>query len=270
MEIRSIILGRVSTEDQKTTPEQIDEIRPEAQRRGEHIVEELEDKHKVSTKESDIDVWKYINKIPKIKYLVDKAKQQNESGVIYFNKLWVWKWDRLSRDTAFLELMVRILKTYGVECESLKEGTHPLTRRMMGTVAQEETDVKRVRVPLGQKREFAKLKVMNRPPFGFKKPKRSAKFIEIPEQIEQYKKIINYFLHEKSLYKTAKQFNFSIPRLKGMLQNRTYLGEIGYKGEWIRGRHDSIISLEKFKNIQEILNNKIIRRPKYLTSQPSS
>jgi len=264
IQVFSILLGRVSTEDQKTVPEQLSELRVEAEKRGEKIVEELSEFHKVSSEELDDDVWTYIKKIPKIRYVIELAKKQHTTNDMIFNKLWVWKWDRLSRDSAFLELMVRILKKYGVACESLKEGTNPLARRIHGVVAQQETEDRRQRVPLGQKREFLKQKIQNRAPFGFYVHKRIKKLIQIPEEILKYQGIIHFFLETKSLYQTAKQFSISIPSLKWMLKNRTYLGEICYKGEWIKGMHEAVITKELFDKVQKVLSKKEKKIPQYL------
>jgi len=59
MKILAILLGRVSTEDQKTIPEQLKEIRLEIEKRAETIVEELTEFHKVSSEEDDTDILGY-------------------------------------------------------------------------------------------------------------------------------------------------------------------------------------------------------------------
>jgi len=142
------------------------------------------------------------------------ANEQNNKRTIIFNKLWIWKWDRLCRDSMFLEWMVRDLKKKGVVCESLKEGINPLVRRVHGVIAQQETDTRRQTVPLGQKREFLKLKIQNRPPFGFKINKKTKSLVQVSDEILKYHSIIHFFLESKSLYKTSKQFLISIPSLK--------------------------------------------------------
>ena len=261
-EIRSIILGRVSTADQKTVPAQIDGIQEECNKRGEIVVKIIEETHSVSSKDTDIDVLEYIEKIPAIKEIIELAKQK------FYNKLWVWKWDRLSRDVAFQELIVRILKTYGVECESLLEGANPMTRRIMGSVANEETDAKRQRIMLGLDREFKKGKWMYRPCFGYRLNKKRKMLIEKESESEIYKSMIKDVLAGEDLFQLSKKYNTTMRMLHYRLNNKAYLGFVRSGGKLIKGRHTPLISQEDFDRVQQIEAERKIKlhRPKNLES----
>ena len=68
--------------------------------------------------------------------------------------------------------------------------------------------------------------------------------------------------------KTQKNFKkrkeIAISKIKNILKNRTYLGWICYKGEWIKAKHESVITQEEFDKVQEILSRKEKRIPIYL------
>jgi DNA invertase Pin-like site-specific DNA recombinase len=52
-----------------------------------------------------------------------------------------------------------------------------------------------------------------------------------------------------------------------LLKNRTYLGEIGYKGKWFTGEHQAIIPLALFDAVQELLKSNSVARRQQRSSQ---
>ena len=55
---------------------------------------------------------------------------------------------------------------------------------------------------------------------------------------------------------------FENDTVRPMLQNRFYLGETQYKGEWLPGRHEAIISEELFQKCQEVRARRRSRTPR--------
>ena len=49
-----------------------------------------------------------------------------------------------------------------------------------------------------------------------------------------------------------------------LLKNRTYLGEMGHKGEWFAGEHDPIIDQATFEQVQDLIKtNSVARRQQF-------
>ena len=52
-----------------------------------------------------------------------------------------------------------------------------------------------------------------------------------------------------------------------LLKNRTYLGEMGHKGQWFAGEHAAIIGPDLFDAVQDVLkNNSVMRRQQRSTA----
>lgn len=81
------------------------------------------------------------------------------------------------------------------------------------------------------------------------------------EDAAKVHRLFNTFLKKAdSLNSLAKNFKLSVPGLKKILSNRTYLGEIKFDGKIFKGDHQQIISSEIFYAVQRKL--KTISRPK--------
>ena len=101
-------------------------------------------------------------------------------------------------------------------------------------------------------------KHMARPPLGYK-------FVEgrlepEPEKKEIVQQIFNKFLDTtNSLSQLAKEYSFTTRGLINLLRNRTYLGEIKFKGNF-KGNHDAILPKEIFDKAGEKLNQISLQR----------
>ncbi len=68
--------------------------------------------------------------------------------------------------------------------------------------------------------------------------------------------IFRTFLNDKiSLNSLSKKFGFSINGIKKILQNRTYLGEIKFDGQFHKANHKQIIDNETFYAVQRKLKS---------------
>ncbi len=61
---------------------------------------------------------------------------------------------------------------------------------------------------------------------------------------------------------------FSQPVVSNLLQNRLYLGEVRNRGEWFPGRHESIVDVELFGRVQEVLKENGVGRKRARPAQP--
>lgn len=110
------------------------------------------------------------------------------------------------------------------------------------------------------------------PPFGYYKKNGEINIIE--EEAIIVRQIFDIFLQYKSFYSVAVKLNelgiktrsnklWSSTDIKRMLKNRGYIGEVFYSGNYYKGKHIPIISIETFIKVEKIvnLNTKIQCRP---------
>jgi len=75
---------------------------------------------------------------------------------------------------------------------------------------------------------------------------------------------VAHFLNEEG-YRTTGNWGvrpFENDSVRPMLQNRFYLGETQYKGEWFPGRHEALVSEELFQKGQEVRARRRSRTPR--------
>lgn len=246
--IRTVILARVSTTEQVTNDQQIKELTKKCQELNEEVIKVIEEKHSVKAEENEWDLEAYIQRIPALKEIIQLAEQKQ------FNKLFVWKFDRLSRGMAFQDLICRRLQDNGITIESLMEGKERLVRQIHGLVSEQENADKSQRVLLGLRNTFSKNKPISRPPTGYTltgtklKPNKDADLI---------RKVFETFIKTKSINQVRKQaLKKPYTTIKYILTNRTYLGELRMKDQTIPNAHEPIITQETFNKAQEILQDK--------------
>ena len=115
-----------------------------------------------------------------------------------------------------------------------------------------------------QKKGMAKMasfgRVMTRPAMGYDVENGNL----IPnEESCKVRQIYKTFLNsDDSLNSLSKSFQLSVPGIKKILTNRTYLGEIKFDGKIHKGDHKSIINTEIFYAVQRKLKTYLRPRKK--------
>ena len=181
-----------------------------------------------------------------------------------FNAVFVYKLDRFSRSLKDLILTIEKLKEWGVDFISLQDkietasASGKLMFHIISAFAEFERDIISERTIFGMIEKAKEGGAVTKAPLGYK-------IIDGSLVIDTDKKpiveqIFNIFLNEgKSLNKIAKQHNLTTRGLIMLLKNRTYLGEIKFKGNY-KGTHEPIIAPEVFQKVQEKLENSSSQR----------
>lgn len=187
------------------------------------------------------------------------------------NVVVVYRLDRLSRsqrDTLYL--IEEVFTPYQVEFISLSETidtSTPFGRAAIGVLSvfaqlERETITDRL---WNCHRKMVQEKGLwsggaSTPPYGYSrlnggelvlKEKESQHVLRI---FEEYVKLKSYAKVQDKLEKEGFK-KIRVNRLIKILQNRVYLGEVSFAGEWFKGLHDSIISIELFNQAQEVIKN---------------
>lgn len=81
-------------------------------------------------------------------------------------------------------------------------------------------------------------------------------------QLQSFQKLIDELNSKGIVTKTrsiqgrvAGGVPFNYGSLAYLLNNRTYVGETGFKGAWFPGEHDALVSLKTFNSVQELLRS---------------
>ncbi|MBD5631852.1 MAG: recombinase family protein [Clostridia bacterium] len=96
------------------------------------------------------------------------------------------------------------------------------------------------------------------PPFGYKYSKTENNLIADPDKASLIQKIFDmYNTNEYSPRQIAEALGISSDVVVfGILRNRTYLGEITFRGEQYEGKHERLVDEESFNRAQELLQKR--------------
>jgi hypothetical protein len=112
----------------------------------------------------------------------------------------------------------------------------------------------------GMEKMAALGRVMTRAPMGYDVENGN---LILNEDSIKVRSIFKTFLSsEDSLNSLSKGFSLSVPGLKKILSNRTYLGEIKFDGKIHKGNHNTLINSEIFYAVQRKLKTYLRPRNK--------
>ncbi len=99
-------------------------------------------------------------------------------------------------------------------------------------------------------------------PYGYRYDKESAALQVVPEEAEVIREIFRLYIEEKMPpQKIADRFGFSGDRaITQILKRKSLTGCIVYNGEEFPGKHDAIISMERWEEAQEELERRSVHR----------
>lgn len=198
--------------------------------------------------------------------------------------------DRLSRNTFDSAYLQKILRENNVriitptKSYDLNNDNDILFSELQNVISAQEYRLIKKRMAIGKEIGAKNGNLVNgEPPLGYFHDKND-KLVKIhQEKAKIYRWIIDKFLTgEYTTHTLAIEFNKHFVGNRGakannnrmwkILTNRFYLGEIKFKGEWYKGKHEPLITIEEFEQIQKQLkgNSKIPQRKGYRQIKPLS
>ena len=190
---------------------------------------------------------------------IQKLIKDCESGKI--DMVLVFKLDRLSRsqkDTLFL--IEEVFNKNNVGFISIRERfdtTSPFGKAMIGILSvfaqlERETILERTRIGLKKRAEDGFWRGGGKTPFAYDYDKETGTLV-----VNQERKIIfdlmkTLRLQGYSYHELSKVTGYDEAWIQGILNAKTNLGKIPYKGELYEGRHEAIISEEEYEQLQII------------------
>lgn len=259
--IRTVVYGRVSTQDQVSTKAQIDDIRRECLKNNEAVQAVIEEKKTSVDKKGIYDPVAYMRLRPKFYNEIYLPATRKE-----YDRLRIWKWDRFSR-SYFQDILIQMFKDLGIEVLALRDSNEAVVRSVQGALSQEEVRKIRERVELRHQELLAHKRVLNRPPVGYRYNSKQElvpdvnadairKVFELTlkgYKAEEICNMVEITRKKKGSYSKAKLPLSSYYRI---IHNKTYCGIYKFRGEERQGTYEKLIEPEVFEKVQNLLNKR--------------
>lgn len=197
---------------------------------------------------------------PEIQKLLDDAENE------LINTVYIYKLDRLSRDTAdTLELMYRILPKFGVKVVSMTEEIrteNPMDKVMLtmnAAMNQYEREVIRMRMSAGMVERVKKGYWMGggRIPWGYYYDRNDGILHVDKEQAEMVRNAYKLYLDGYSCDRISRILGFKGEKIvDNVLRRKSNIGLIEYKGKVYKGLHEPIIDEDTFYQTQELMKRR--------------
>ena len=187
-----------------------------------------------------------------------------------FKAIFVYKLDRFSRSLKDLILTIERLKNLNIDFISLQDkietasASGKLMFHIISSFAEFERDIISERTRFGMTEKAKEGGVISRAPIGY--TVQGGKFVLDVNKKDGVIEIFKTFLEtDKSLNSLARIYGLSVRGLTQLLRNKTYIGQIKFKNDYV-GTHKPIIDKEIFDKVQEKLNRNSYNR-EYLKSK---
>ena len=272
-----ILYTRVSTDDQAdrgfSLPFQKDVLERYCNLHGYNIIKHYEEDHSAKTFERP--EW--------IKLLENCRTNKQNIDLILFTR-----WDRFSRNTGDAYMMLRKLKDYGVFVNAIEQplDLNNSDQKIMLAVylaaPEVENDKISARTINGIQKALRQGYFVKAAPIGYEnyrledgrgsiKPSNKAKYIKMAFEL-----FMDTDMSQESIRKKIGNLGLKIPKetFRRILRNQIYAGLIFcreyrtptelFAEEYVQGRHEPIISLQLFNDVQDKLDRK--KRPQTIWS----
>jgi DNA invertase Pin-like site-specific DNA recombinase/transposase-like protein len=196
-------------------------------------------------------------------------------GAGFFEKIVLWKYDRLSRDNIDFPALLHFFNKNGVEVESITEPTpndgSPYNEFIVGILGLVSTMERRVfvmRSKMGMRTRLKKgFHRGSIPPYGYDYNPSTGHLEKKPGESDAVKEVFDKYLELGTLCSVRNHMNengfrprlsdrWRLSTVKRILTNRVYVGEYIYGDIVTKHEEVRIISDEKFNQVQERLKER--------------
>ncbi len=269
---RAVIMCRVSSDEQAkgySLDVQFEQLTKYCHRNNIEVVKHYKEDYSA----------KNFNRPEFNKFLDYAKKHKNE-----LDYLFITTWDRFSRNMTDANLMLRKLRTFGIEVQAIEQPIDfsiPESKAMLAiylVFPEIDNDRRSLKIRGGIRGSLKAGRWCRQAPFGYENTRDvDNKPIIIPSDKAKYvKKIYQEILKGKSQSEIRQDLrrvgmNISRNNISLILKNPMYMGKIvvpAYEEEpkvLVEGKHEGIISKELFYQVQNVLGNrrKISSKPAY-------
>ena len=267
---RFVALARVSSREQEregfSLDVQVDALRQYAERNNGEIIRlfriaETASKHDERTT---------------FKELMEFAKKNSHKldGLLFY------KVDRAARNLFDYVELERLESEYGLQFISVAQPTENtpagrMQRRMLASMASFYTEQQSIDVKEGIERRVESGLFPSRPPYGYRNVRIDGRsIVQVhPENAAKIRRLFELYAYHNHTLDTlgdallSEGFEYlpSVPKigrskLYGILTDRSYIGEIKFRGQWYPGTHQPLIERAVWDRVQTLLCQKVYRQ----------
>jgi site-specific DNA recombinase len=188
-----------------------------------------------------------------------------------------YKVDRAARNLYDYVELERLESEYGVPFISVSQPTENnpagrMMRRTLANMASFYTEQQSVDVREGLARRVQEGWFVSRGPYGYRNVRKSGRgIVEIdPGPAANVKRMFQLFAYENHTLDTlieqldneGREFRSSTPRfprssVHNILQDRAYIGEIEFRGQWYPGKHEPLVDRVTWDRVQALLGGHV-------------
>jgi site-specific DNA recombinase len=269
-EKRYVALARVSTREQEregfSLDVQEDALRQYAQRNSGEIIRFFRIAETAS-KHDERGTFKELMAFA-------KKNAHKLDGLLFY------KVDRAARNLFDYVELERLESEFGVPFISIAQPTENtpagrMQRRMLASMASFYTEQQSIDVKEGIARRVESGLFPSRPPFGYRNIRINGRgLVEVhPENARAVRRIFDlYGYHNHTLDSLTAALlnegfawspstpNFGRSKVYTILSDRSYIGEIKFRGQWLPGTHEPIIERRLWDRVQSLLGQKVYKQ----------
>lgn len=188
-----------------------------------------------------------------------------------------YKVDRAARNLYDYVELERLESEYDVPFISVSQPTENnpagrMMRRTLANMASFYTEQQSVDVREGLARRVQEGWFVNRGPYGYRNVRKNGRgLVEVaPVPAANVRRIFHLFAYENHTLDTlveqlateAREFRPALPRfprssVHNILQDRAYIGEIEFRGQWYPGKHEPLIDRATWDRVQALLGGHV-------------
>jgi len=187
-------------------------------------------------------------------------------------------WDRFLKDKIEYGFLERTLSAlgfeWGVDVKATHESNENIVIELKGGVSREESRKRKLRIKDGMEYRLSQNRVQNRANLGYKfnANKELVPDVNSDAVLTAFKltsegmkaeEICNQLIIKKKVKDRYVETNLAIGTLYRLLKNRIYLGYFSFRGQEYKGNFESIISIELFEKVQQVIKSRNITRLNY-------
>ena len=208
-----------------------------------------EDEIRIAMKENELYCIMPVKR-PALLRMIDDAK----AGKI--NKIFITKWDRLSRNILTQEILLGIFKKYNVEIESIVDSNDSLIRRIISVISQDEVEKITQRNLMRREANFNKGQMLSRAPLGYtlernSEGKTTGKVLINEKEATKIRAIFETIIQGKPYKEISKEFEINTSQYYNILHNKNYCGILTFKGKEKPANFPALVSLADWELAQK-------------------
>ncbi|MCD0459530.1 recombinase family protein [Roseiconus lacunae] len=268
-EKRYVALARVSSREQEregfSLDVQVDALRQYAERHNGEIVR-LFRIAETASKQDERSAFKELMAFA-------KKNAHKLDGLLFY------KVDRAARNLFDYVELERLESEYGVQFISVAQPTENtpagrMQRRMLASMASFYTEQQSIDVKEGIERRVESGLFPSRPPYGYRNVRIDGRsIVEIhPENARKIRRIFELYAYHSHTLDTLpaamidEGFEFlpSVPKfgrskIYDILKDRSYIGEIKFRGQWHPGTHEPLVDRKLWDRVHSLLGQKVYK-----------